>query len=140
MKVTLNYSEKLHFLAQARRFKSIHIDEPESFSGTNLAPSPLEYVLIGIGGCIGNSFIYCLQKHNILSEKLEIVVDGKLKHSGPKYTLKLVKIDIELLFTPKSGQSKEKIDLCKKIFHEYCPVSNVITKETPLSIRIRQEQ
>ncbi|MFX0041682.1 MAG: OsmC family protein [Candidatus Hodarchaeota archaeon] len=140
MKVTLNYLKNLHFIAQARSFKSIHIDEPESFSGTNLAPSPLEYVLIGIGGCIGNSFIYCLQKHNILSEKLEIIVNGNLKHSGPKHILKLVSIDIELLFTPKSGQSKDKIDLCKKAFHEYCPVSDVVTKETPLSIRIKQEK
>lgn len=140
MKVTLTYSENLHFLAKARHFQNIHIDEPESFSGTNLAPSPIEYFLIGIGGCIGNSFLYCLQKNNILSEKLEIVVDGKLKHSGPKYNLRLIQIDLELFFVPKNGQSKEKIDFCKKMFHEYCPISNVITNETPFSIKIKQEK
>ncbi|MFX1411642.1 MAG: OsmC family protein [Promethearchaeota archaeon] len=138
MKVTLNYSKNLHFVAEARHFKEIHTDEPESFSGTNLAPSPLEYLLIGIGGCIGNSFVFCLLKNNIQTEKLEIVVDGKLKHLGPKMTLKLVKIDVELSFTPKRGQSKEKVDFCKKIFQEYCPVSNLIKNETPLNIKVSQ--
>ncbi|MFX1315976.1 MAG: OsmC family protein [Promethearchaeota archaeon] len=136
MKVTLNYLKDLQFIAETRHFKKIHTDEPESFSGTNLAPSPLEYFLIGIGGCIGSSFVYCLLKNNIQTENLEIVVDGKLKHSGPKMTLKLVKIDVELLLTPKKGQSKEKVDFCKKIFQEYCPVSNLIKDETPLNIKV----
>ena len=58
MKVTLNHSENLHFTANARDFKMIPIDASESFHGTNLGPSPIEYLLIGIGGCISSSFVY----------------------------------------------------------------------------------
>ena len=135
MKVALNYSEKLHFEASVRHFK-VHLDEPESFHGTDIAPSPIEYFLIGTGGCIGSTFIYCLQKHNVAIESFKVIVDGTLKHVGPKYRLKLVKIDIELLVNLNEGVSKENLDLCNATFQEYCPISDVITQKIPLNIKV----
>ena len=81
MKVSLKYSENLHFTASARHFDDIHIDEPESFHGTDKGPSPVEFFLIGIGGCLGSTFAYCLQRHNVEIDALEVVVDGLLKHA-----------------------------------------------------------
>ena len=52
MKVSLKYSEKQHFIASVRHFNDIQIDEPESFHGTDKGPSPVEFYLIGIGGCL----------------------------------------------------------------------------------------
>ena len=78
MKVTINYSENLHFIASARNFKWIELDEPESFHGSDLGPSPVEYLLIGIGGCLGSTFAYCLQRKNIPIEDMQIIVNGEL--------------------------------------------------------------
>ena len=135
MKVSLNYSENLHFIGTARHFNNIQIDEPEAFNGTNLAPSSLEYLLIGIGGCIGSSFVYCLQKNEILLEELNIVVDCKLKHTGKKMTLEMVNIDVEINFLPKNTQKKEKIDFCKKIFQDHCPALKLVKSPIPLNIK-----
>ncbi|MFX1395014.1 MAG: OsmC family protein [Promethearchaeota archaeon] len=136
MKVRLKHSGNLHFIGSARDFEDIHIDEPESFHGNNLGPSPIEYFLIGIGGCISTTFMYCLQKNNVEIEKLEVIVDGQLKHNGLKLNLKLVDINVELLITYKMGQSDEKIDLCEKVFQEYCPLSDLITNGVPLNVKI----
>jgi putative redox protein len=136
MKVTLDYLEKMHFTASARNFSKIHLDEPESFHGTDLAPSPVEYFLIGTGGCIGNTLNYCLQKNNIEVEYLKIVVDGTLKHIGPNKSLKLVKIDVEILIGLNEYIPPEKIDRCYKTFQEYCPISDVITQRIPLKVRL----
>ena len=62
MKVFLDYTKDLHFKASVREFKGLDVDEPVSFHGTNLGPSAVEYLLIGIGGCLGTTFLYCLQK------------------------------------------------------------------------------
>jgi len=139
MKVTLNYSEKMHFTAFARHFSDIHVDEPESFHGTDLAPSPIEYFLIGTGSCIGSTFIYCLQKHNIAIENLKISVDGILKHIGPKMRLRLIKIDIEILINLKEDVPNEKFDSCHESFQEFCPISNVITQGIPLNVKVTRE-
>ena len=120
MKVSLNYTEKLHFKASARQFKDFSVDEPTSFHGTDLGPSSVEYLLIGLGGCLGTTFIYCLQKRNIKMKSVEIVVDGKLSHVGPKMLLRLTKVDAEIKFKP------EEINLCINKFREYCIVSNSI--------------
>lgn len=138
MKVTLNLSEKMHFIASARHFTDIHIDEPASFHGTNLAPSPIEYFLIGTGSCIGNTFVYCLQTHNIAFEQLKIIIDGKMQHIGPNNRLRLVQIDIEILIDLKEDIPNEKYDLCYQSFQEFCPISSVLTHGISFNIEVKR--
>ena len=140
MKVSVKYSENLHFTASARHFGDLHLDEPESFHGTDLGPSPVEYLLIGIGGCLGSTFAYCLQKQDVEIDALEVIVDGQLKHSGPKMSLKLVNIEAELLVTAKDGGSSGKIEQCIKTFLDYCIVSNSITQGVPLDVKVSQKE
>jgi len=139
MKVTLKYSENLHFIARARHFYDIHIDEPESFHGTDEGPSPVEFYLIGIGGCMGSTFTYCLQKRNVEIDALEVVVDGQLKHIGPKMSLQLVNIEVELLITPSNNESSEKIEQCINSFQEYCIVRNSITQGIPFEVKVSRK-
>ena len=136
MKVSLKYSEKQHFTASARHFNDIQVDEPEAFHGTDKGPSPVEFFLIGIGGCLGSTFAYCLQKQNVEIDTLEVVVDGQLKHVGPKLSLKLVNIEAELLITARDTDSSEKIEKCIKSFREYCIVTNSITQGVPLDVKV----
>ena len=139
MKVTLKYSEQQHFIASARHFNDIQVDEPESFHGTDKGPSPVEFFLIGIGGCLGSTFTYCLQKQNVEIDTLEVVVDGQLKHAGPKMLLRLVNIEAELLITARDNDSSEKIEQCIKTFREYCIVTNSITQGVPLDVKVSKK-
>lgn len=138
MKVLLNYIKDLHFKGSARNFKDFNIDEPASFHGTDLGPSAVEYLLIGIGGCLGTTFIYCLQKNNIELEALEVVVDGKLSHTGPKMRLRLADVDVDLKFTPKEASSDVEINRCMKEFTEYCLVTNSISNGLPINVNCKK--
>jgi len=134
MKVSLNYTENLHFKASVRQFNDFNIDEPTSFHGTDLGPSSVEYLLIGIGGCLGTTFMYCLQKRNIKMKSVEIEIDGKLSHVGPKLLLRLTKVDVEIKFIPEENASSEEIFECIKNFREYCIVSNSIADGLPINV------
>ena len=134
MKVSLNYTENLHFKASVRQFNDFNIDEPTSFHGTDLGPSSVEYLLIGIGGCLGTTFMYCLQKRNVKMKSVEIEIDGKLSHVGPKLLLRLTKVDVEIKFIPEENASSEEINLCIKNFREYCIVSNSIADGLPINV------
>ena len=140
MKVSLSYSENMHFTASVRHFKNIHVDESEAFHGDDLAPSPIEYVLIGTGGCIASTFVFCMQKNKVLIEKLDVDVEGILKHSGSKSSLKLIKITVELLVTLKEGESSEKIETCFNMVQDYCPLFNAINSGIPLDINILNQK
>jgi len=135
MKVKVQFSENLHFKASTRHFKNINIDEPESFHGTDLGPSPIEYFLMGIGGCIGATFAYCLQRKNGSIKKLEIIVDGKMRHIPPDLHLKLIQIDIKIDFSLKGSISKDIIENCKLKFQKYCPITDSIANGIPVNIK-----
>lgn len=134
MKIFLNYTKGLHFKAFAREFKDLNIDEPATFHGTNLGPSAIEYLLIGIGGCLGTTFIFSLQKKNIELEMLKVEVEGNLSHTGPKMLLRLINIDVDLKFTPKEAGSDVEINKCIKEFTEYCVVTNSIANGLPINV------
>jgi uncharacterized OsmC-like protein len=139
MKVNLKYQTQMHFVASARQFEEIHIDEPESFHGSDLGPSAVEYFLIGTGGCIGSTFVYCLHKNNVLIDNLEIIINGTLKHEGPEKRLRLLKIDVEILVSLKDNSVNDNYDLCVKKFQEHCPISNLLTQGIPLNINISKK-
>ena len=138
MKVFLDYTKDLHFKASARNFTDFDVDEPALFHGTDLGPSAVEYLLIGIGGCLGTTFIYCLQKKNIELETFEVVVDGKLSHTGPKKRLRLENVDVDLKFTPKEASSDLEINRCMKEFTKYCVVTNSITNGLPINVNCKK--
>ncbi len=138
MKVALTYNRDLLFKASVRNFKDFNVDEPESFHGTNLGPSAVEYLLVGIGGCLGTTFIYCLQKRNIELNECNMLVDGKLSHAGPKKRLKLVNVNVEMKFSAKGTTSKERINECIKDFRENCIVTNSIADGLPIKVNCTQ--
>ena len=138
MKVTLTYNRDLHFKASVRSFDDFNVDEPESFHGTNLGPSAVEYLLVGIGGCLGTTFIYCLQKGNIELKECRVLIDGTLSHIDPKKRLKLVNVDVEMKFSAKETASKERINKCIKDFRENCIVTSSIADGLPIKVNCTQ--
>ncbi|MFX1237890.1 MAG: OsmC family protein [Promethearchaeota archaeon] len=136
MKVSIEYSEGVHFIANVRQFNSIHIDEPESFNGTELGPSPVEYVLIGIGGCLGSTLSYCLKKKGLEINKLEIIIDGKIRHEEPYNRLRITSVDAELHLNMKDNGNTGEIDSCVESFLKYCIVSNSISQGIPIDVKV----
>jgi putative redox protein len=131
LKVFLELSEGIHFIASARDFTNIHLDEPESFHGQNKGPSAVEYFLIGIGGCTGSTFAYCLMKNAIQVQKLEVIVDGTLGHKGKNMNLRLKRIDLEIKCSTKEVD-KTKLEKCLAQFKDHCVITKSITKGIPL--------
>jgi len=81
-----------------------------------------------------------MQKNKVLIEKLDVDVEGILKHSGAKESLKLIKITVELLVTLKEGESSEKIDICHKMLFDYCPIFSAVNSGIPLNINISNQK
>ena len=136
MKISIRLSEKLHFIAKTRKFHEIHIDEPESFHGTDLGPSSVEYILIGIGGCLGSTLAFCFKKYTIEIKALEIIVDGTLTHSGPQNRLRLVKVDVNINLITKNKNSDKNVEECINNFKEHCVVSNSIINGLPIEVNV----
>jgi len=139
MKITINYCNNLHFKAKTRDFDNILIDEPQTFHGTDLAPSPVEYLLIGIGGCLSSTFVYCLHKKEIEIDNLETIIDGVLKHDQPNLYLRLKQIYVEFNLVLKENTNKSELDNCIEEFIKYCPVYEPILNGIPININFKKK-
>ena len=139
MKITINYCNNLHFKAKTRDFDNIQIDEPESFHGTNLAPSPIEYLLIGIGGCLSSTLVYCLHKRNIEIDDLEIIIDGVLKHDQPSLYLRLTQIQVDFNLSLKENNNEVELNNCINEFKKYCPVYEPVLNGIPININFKKK-
>ncbi|MFW9949783.1 MAG: OsmC family protein [Candidatus Thorarchaeota archaeon] len=133
LKIMLSYDNNLHLKAKVRQFTDIDIDEPHSFHGTDLGPSSVEYLLIGIGGCLSTTFIYCLQKRKIILKNLEVIIDGKLGHKNQKRKLRLLEVNVTLQYSIEENNSL-KIQTCIKEFQQHCIVSNSIKEGFPINV------
>ena len=140
MKVFLRRSENLHLLASARHFSGIHVDEPESFHGTDRGPSSVEYFLIGLGGCFGNTFTHCLNLNGVEVEDLEIEVDGKLKHVPPKMYLRIVEITVHITLEAARGSDLDTIQHCIDTFQDHCVIQASILRGIPIHVEIKKEK
>lgn len=139
MKITINYCNNLHFKAKTRDFDNILIDEPETFHGTDLAPSPVEYLLIGIGGCLSSTFVYCLRKRNIEIDDLETIIDSVLKHDQPGLYLRLKQIHIEFNLSLKENTNETELNKCIDEFTKYCPVYEPVLNGIPININFKKK-
>lgn len=139
MKITINYIDNLHFKAKIRDFDDINIDEPESFHGTDLGPSPVEYLLTGIGGCLSSTLMYCLRKRNIVVNHLETSIDGELKHKQPHLYLRLTKVHVEFNLTLKEGYNENDLNRCIREYRKFCPIYEPLLDGIPISIDLKKK-
>lgn len=139
MKIKVNWINDFGFTAEVRHFKNVLIDEPLSFKGNDRGPSPVEYILIGIGSCLGASFIHCCKINNFEIKKLNIVVDGKMTHRKPYNHLELAYVNVELNIIHFEEKTNEKFEKCLEIFREYCVVSNSLIRGLPINVNIKQD-
>jgi hypothetical protein len=48
-----------------RSFPPLYLDEPQNGGGADSAPSPVEYLLTAVGGCLLSSLTPCPQKKRV---------------------------------------------------------------------------
>ncbi len=136
MKISIDWIDDFGFTTKVRHFKNFLIDEPLSFKGRDRGPSPVEYILIGIGGCLGMSFIHCSKKNDIKINKLNILVDGKITHSPPSNQLQLVSVSVELNIVQFEEKEKKNLEKCIDSYRKFCVVSNSLINGLPIDVNV----
>ena len=61
-RVDVSLVEGMHFTAVGADGISVSVDSPPEFGGVRAGPSPMEMLLVGLGGCTGMEVISILRK------------------------------------------------------------------------------
>jgi uncharacterized OsmC-like protein len=129
------------FIANTGKFQLI-VDEPETLGGTDEGPSPIEYILAGLAGCLNVVGHIVAKELGFTIDTLKIEVTGNLnpdKLLGVSNTERagFKKIDIKLI--PETAASIEVLVAWLKIVQDRCPVKDNLMNLTSIGTSVEKQ-
>jgi putative redox protein len=120
MKARIEWIEGRVFLGTSNSGHGIVIAAPTAPGAVTIAPSPMEYVLLGTGGCTATDVVMILEKGRQDVRGCEITLDAERAPEDPKV---FTRIRFHFKVTGK-GLKPETVDRAIKLSAEkYCSAS-----------------
>lgn len=124
LSVKLEKSGVVQFKATNAQGKMVLIDGPPSIGGSAEGATPMEMVLMALGGCSAMDVLTILQKQKQPVEDLRIEVEGVRAPSYPR-----VFTHITVTFVARGQVSAEKLSQAIALSAEkYCSVSAMLSR------------
>ena len=136
-KARVEWKKNLQFEATIKHFPSFIMDEPEAFHGDDEGPSSIEMLLSGIAGCIGTSFIYCLNRFKCKYNGLIVEATGEIHHNA-QHLLRITNIGLtmEIKTNTEDEDNLENIQVCYEHFAKYCVVTKSVEQGIPFNLKL----
>jgi putative redox protein len=120
MKARIEWIEGRVFLGTSNSGHGIVIAAPTAPGAVTIAPSPMEYVLLGTGGCTATDVVMILEKGRHDVRGIELTLDADRPTEDPKV---FTKIRFHFKVTGK-GLKPDAVERAIKLSHEkYCSAS-----------------
>jgi putative redox protein len=120
MKARIEWIEGRVFLGTSNSGHGIVIAAPTAPGAVTIAPSPMEYVLLGTGGCTATDVVMILEKGRHDVRACEVTLDADRAAEDPKV---FTKIRFHFKITGK-GLKPDTVDRAIKLSAEkYCSAS-----------------
>jgi putative redox protein len=120
----------MSFLAQTGSGHLVTIDGAPEGGGHNLAPRPMEMVLLGTGGCTAYDVVLILKKGRSDIRGCECVLKAERADTEPKV---FTKINFHFVVTGK-GLKPEQVERAITLSHDkYCSASIMLGKTADIT-------
>lgn len=125
MKTRVTWVEGTLMLGETASGHSVPMDGPPDHGGRNLAPRPMEMLLLGLGGCTEFDIIHILKKGRHDVTACEVEIEATRADKDPK-----VFTDIHVHFIVSGNELSEKaVERAVKLSSEkFCSASIMLGK------------
>lgn len=126
---TVRFVDGMQFVGTSASGHAVVMDAPKEVGGHNTGPTPMEMVLIALGGCTGMDVVSILRKMQVPFTRFEMAIQGE---RAPEYPKNFTKIQIVYKIWGDVPEEKVKraIDLS---LEKYCSVSNSLKPKAEIS-------
>ena len=134
MKITLNrINNDYHFQLKNERGHVVELDSRAEFGGSDLAPSPMELLLMGVAGCSAIDVISILkkQRQEITSYKTE--VEGIREQIEEAKPFKEITVTI---FLEGNINEEKALKAAQLSFEKYCSVSKTLEPTATIHYKV----
>lgn len=128
MKVKIGrLNDELHFSAENPNGLSIEMDAVKE---GKKAPSPMEVVLMGLGGCSSVDVVEILKKQKQVVEGYEVLLDAKRRTDETPATFE----EIHMHFVLKGDIAEKKVARAIELsVDKYCSVAKMLEKSATIT-------
>lgn len=125
MEATIKQITGITFAGKATSNHWVMLDGKKEFGGAEGANSPMELVLIALGGCTGMDVVSILEKMRVQFDRFEIALSSEQAKDYPRVFTR-VKIEYHFWGT---DIPKDKVEKAIQLSQEkYCSVSAMVKK------------
>ena len=130
MECTVRWASGMTFLAQTGSGHVAVMDGAPDGGGQNLAPRPMEMVLVGTGGCTAYDVVVILKKSGQPVSGCEVKVTSERAPTDPKVFTK-----IHMQFTVRGrGLKRNVVEHAIRLSHDkYCSASIMLGKTAEIT-------
>ena len=127
MNATVRWTSGMQFRGTGAAGAAITMDARPEQGGRDTGPSPMETVLLALGGCTGMDVVSILQKMRAPLEGLEVRITADRAEEHPKV---FTRIALEYVFTG-TGLKPEQLTRAVELSQtRYCSVSAMLRRVT----------
>lgn len=123
-------SGDFHFEALGANKMAVPIDAGSSIGGTNLGASPMELLLMGIGGCSAIDVVMILKKSKQQIDDIQISVSGERDAEAVPAPFEKIHLEFILKGHIKQSKAEEAIRLSME---KYCSAAVMLAKTAQIS-------
>jgi len=130
MECTIRWAGGMTFLAETGSNHVVAMDGAPEGGGRNLAPRPMEMVLVGTGGCTAYDVVVILKKSGQEVTGCEVKLESERAAADPKVFTK-----IHMHFTVRGrGLKRNLVEQAIRLSHEkYCSASIMLGKTAEIT-------
>ncbi len=125
-------------VVEAGRFKII-VDEPKNQGGTDDGPTPVDYLLAGLAGCINVVGHVIAKEMGFELRGMDIQLEGDLnpaRFMGKSKEQRAGYKEIRVKITTDSDADEATLEKWLEIVEDRCPVSDTLVNPTPVKISL----
>ncbi len=126
---TVRFVDGMQFVGTSASGHAVVMDAPTDVGGTDTGPTPMEMVLIALGGCTGMDVVSILRKMQVPFTRFEMAIQGERAPEHPKNFTK-IQIVYKVWGDVPEEKVKRAIDLS---LEKYCSVSNSLKPKAEIS-------
>jgi len=117
------------------------IDEPPVLLGSNKGPNPVEYLLVGLSGCLVTSLVAHAAAKNIRIRSLSCRLEGDIDLQGFLGISEKVPVgyqEIRIYFKIDADITNREKEELIEMAQKFSPVFNTVVNPTPVVVQLDQ--
>ena len=124
MKAEVTWLSDMRFVGSADSNRGIIMEAAEEGREHEvLGPTPMELMLMGIGGCTASDVVWVLRKQRVHFDRLDLHMQAERAQEDPK---RFIKIHIEYVITGKDLKEKAVARAIRLSQEKYCSAMSTV--------------